>query len=151
MQDWIAQGMDFEGVVRAAERCLQKTHIAFALSSFDNLIKNGRMSRAVGFWAHKLGMWGIGAGSDEGEIAMRGKTRGPWHAIGMRIAEMQENGFCGGRVAIDPCCNPDFAEKLRAKILERWETARVSIHPTRGLCGYYAQRHGVIVAYGGAG
>ena len=52
MQDWIAQGMDFEGVVRAAERFLQKTHIAFALSSFDNLIKNGRMSRAVGFLAH---------------------------------------------------------------------------------------------------
>ena len=151
MQGWIAQGMDFEGVVRAAERFLQKTHIAFALSSFDNLIKNGRMSRAVGFLAHKLGMWGIGAGSDEGEIAVRGKTRGPWRAIGMLIAEMQEKGFCGGRVAIDHCCNPDFAEKLRAKILEHWETARVSIHPTRGLCGYYAQRHGVIVAYGGAG
>ena len=151
MQGWIAQGMDFEGVVRAAGRFLQKTHIAFALSSFDNFIKNGRMSRAVGFLAHKLGMWGIGAGSDEGEIAVRGKTRGPWRAIGMLIAEMQEKGFCGGRVAIDHCCNPDFAEKLRAKILEHWENARVSIHPTRGLCGYYAQRHGVIVAYGGAG
>lgn len=151
MQGWIAQGMDFEGVVRAAGRFLQKTHIAFALSSFDNLIKNGRMSRAVGFLAHKLGMWGIGAGSDEGEIAVRGKTRGPWRAIGMLIAEMQEKGFCGGRVAIDHCCNPDFAEKLRAKILEHWENARVSIHPTRGLCGYYAQRHGVIVVYGGAG
>lgn len=58
MQGWIAQGMDFEGVVRAAGRFLQKTHIAFALSSFDNLIKNGRMSRAVGFWRTS---WACGA------------------------------------------------------------------------------------------
>ena len=93
MQGWIAQGMDFEGVVRAAGRFLQKTHIAFALSSFDNLIKNGRMSRAVGFLAHKLGMWGIGAGSDEGEIAVRGKRAGHGARSACSSRKCRRKGF----------------------------------------------------------
>lgn len=43
---------------------MKHTHIVFALSSFDNLIKNGRVSRITGFLAGKLGFWGIGIGSE---------------------------------------------------------------------------------------
>ena len=53
--DLIEAGADFEKVVSEAETLLRDTHIVFALSSFDNLVKNGRMSKMAGFLANKLG------------------------------------------------------------------------------------------------
>ena len=41
-----------------------------ALSSYRNLTNHGRVSRLIGFIAGHLGFWGIGIGSDAGEIAI---------------------------------------------------------------------------------
>ena len=87
----IEAGEEFSGVVEKAQAQLRETRIAFALCSFHNLVKNGRMSR---------------------------------------LAE-----------------NLELAQKLQSKILELWQSAKVSIMPTRGLCSYYAERNGLIVGY----
>lgn len=145
--DLIDAGADFEKVVSEAEAFLRDTHIMFALSSFDNLIKNGRMSKVMGFVASKLGMWGIGIGSDEGTIEIKGKTRGTTKAIAMLLEDMKERNFCGGKVVISHCHNLDTAERLQNKIKELWQDAKISIMPTRGLCSYYAERGGLIVSY----
>lgn len=143
----IESGANFENIVAHAKAFFQKSRVAFALSSFDNLVKNGRMSKIAGFIARKLGMWGIGIGSDEGTIAIKGKTRGVSGALSMLLDDMKEHGFCGGKVMISHCHNHDFAEKLKLKIQERWENCVVDILPTRGLCSYYAERGGLILAY----
>lgn len=147
MKKQIESGADFESVVSHASALLRKTKVMFALSSFDNLVKNGRMSKIAGFVARKLGMWGIGIGSDEGTIAIKGKTRGPAKAISMLLESMKENGFAGGKVMISHCKNLDFAEKLKSKIQEVWKNCDVRILPTRGLCSYYAERGGLILSY----
>ena len=72
----IESGADFETVVEKAELYSRHTHVVFALSSFNNLVKNGRMSKIVGFVANKLGFWGIGIGTEEGTIQIKGKARG---------------------------------------------------------------------------
>lgn len=143
----IRAGMSFEQVVAEAEALLERTHIAFALCSFDNLVKNGRMSKMAGFLARKLGMWGIGIGSDEGTIVVKGKTRGAAKAVSMLLENMKENGFCGGRVVISHCQNAELAEKLKDRIMELWGDSSVHILPTRGLCSYYAERGGLILSY----
>lgn len=143
----IKDGADFDDIVSHAAYFLKKTKIMFALSSFDNLIKNGRMSKISGFIARKLGMWGIGGGSDEGKIIMEGKTRGAKKAVEMLIMNMKEKGFGGNKVAISHCDNLAFAEALKKRILEIWKNAEVIILPTRGLCSYYAERGGLIVSY----
>ena len=145
--DLIEAGADFEKVVSEAETFLRDTHIVFALSSFNNLVKNGRMSKIAGFIASKLGMWGIGIGSDEGTISIKGKTRGTAKAIAMLLEDMKERGFRGGKVTISQCHNSDFADKLQNKIKELWQDAKISIIPTRGLCSYYAERGGLIISY----
>ena len=145
--EYIRAGWDFERVVRAAELALKHTHIVFALSSFDNLVKNGRLSRIVGFIARKLGMWGIGVGSEEGKIDIKGKTRGSLSALSMLVEDMKERGFAGGRAVISHCQNLDLAEKLREKIHEFWPECEVRILAARGLCSYYAERGGLILAY----
>lgn len=145
--DLIAAGTCFEKIVSETKAFLCSTHIVFALCSFNNLVKNGRMSKITGMIAGKLGMWGIGIGSDEGTITIKGKTRGASKVLAMLLEDMKERGFSGGRVIISHCYNPALAEKLQNKIKEFWQDAKISIMPTRGLCSYYAQRGGLIISY----
>jgi DegV family protein with EDD domain len=139
--------VNFEDVVTLAQEYADKTHVLFALSSFENLVKKGRMSRISGFIAGKLGMWAIGLGSDEGKIEMRHKTRGTGKMLSLLIEEMQHRGFSGDPVVISHCQNAEAAETLREKINAIWKTAEVSTMPTRGLCSYYAEKGGLIIAF----
>ena len=143
----IGAGADFDTVVAEADAFLRDTHVAFALSSFGNLVKNGRMSRAVGTIARRLGMWGVGVGSDDGTIDVRGKVRGAARAVALLLEDMAAHGYRGGQVVISQCHNLPLAEKLQSRIRELWQGADVAIVPTRGLCSYYAERGGLIVSY----
>ncbi|MCD8048284.1 MAG: DegV family protein [Clostridia bacterium] len=145
--DLIEKGEEFEDVVFKAKEFLRGTHAAFALCSFNNLVKSGRMSKTAGFFANRLGIWGIGIGSDEGTIEIKGKARGSARATALLINNMKERGFEGGRVIISQCCNSAFAERLQEKIREIWKEARISIVPMRGTCSYYAERGGLIVGF----
>ena len=101
----------------------------------------------AGFIAGKLGIWGIGIASPEGTIQVKSKLRGMKRVLGAFIEDMKENGFQGGRVIISHCQNLELADLLREKILENWNSAKVSILSTGGLCSYYAERKGMIVGY----
>lgn len=144
---WIKDGLDFETINEKAQEFLDKTKTSFALSSFDNLVKNGRMSKLTGFVARKLGMWGIGIASDIGTIAMKGKSRGPKKAVALLLEDMEERGFSGKEVAISHCENEDMVQKLKESILVRWPTAEIKVLKTRGLDSYYAERGGLIISF----
>ena len=143
----IRRGADFDDIVLHAVNYLKKTKVQFALSSFDNLVKNGRMSKVTGFLAKALGMWGIGGGSEEGKIVIEGKTRGAKRAVKMLMDRMLEKGYRGEKTAISHCDNPALAEALKKSILAVWKNAEIEILPTRGICSYYAERGGLIVSY----
>lgn len=143
----IKEGKDFDYIIESSEKFLEKTSTVFALCSFDNLVKNGRMNRLTGFVARKLGMWGIGAASEIGTIVMRGKSRGIEKAINLIIDEMKAKKFVGGQVIISHCFNEICAEKVKTAIIKNWKSAQISILKTRGLDSFYAERGGVIVAF----
>ena len=137
----------FDEAVARIERCCESLHTVFSLSSFSNLVKNGRLSRAAGFIAGKLGLRALGEGSEEGEIRLREKVRGEKRALSALCKAMLEAGFRGGEVVISHCLNEQLAQELADRIRAIWENARVSILPTRGLCSYYAERDGLILAF----
>ena len=147
MIDWIKEGKPFEQVTELATDLLRSTKTIFALSCFDNLVKNGRMSKFTGFVAKKLGMWGIGIGNSEGRIVMKGKTRGVSRVVNAIIEDMHERGMRCHEIIISHCQNPALAEKLRERVLEVWSNAKITILMTRGLDSFYAERGGLIVAY----
>ena len=140
MVEWIKEGKPFEAVVEKASEFIKSTKTVFALSCFDNLVKNGRMSKFTGFVAKKLGMWGVG-------IGMKTKTRGASRVINAIIEDMRERGFRAREIVISHCHNPALAEKLRERVLEVWSNAKITILKTRGLDSFYAERGGLIVAY----
>ena len=143
----IQSGLTFDAVTSALTDFIRARHTVFALCSFNNLVKNGRVSRLAGLIAGKLGIWGIGAGDSEGRIEMIAKVRGSRRITQTIIDHMKQNHFNGGDVTISHCLNPEFAAQLKDSILEMWRNARVFLRQTGGLCSFYAERHGLIVAY----
>lgn len=143
----IQKGCSFETVVANAQHFVANTHIVFVLSSFDNLIKNGRISKLKGFLANKLGLMGIGIGTDIGKIDIKGIERGRKRTIDKILQDMEERGMPEKEVVITHCQNQVFALELKQAIQKRWKKVEITILPTRGLCSYYAEKGGLIVSY----
>lgn len=143
----INAGYDFNSVIEKTEQYMKHTHIVFALSSFDNLINNGRMSRITGFLAGKLGFLGIGIGSEQGTIEIKEKVRGNKKALNAILKDIKERAADIETVVISHCQNAEFAESLKNAIQNICHTVEVKIMPTRGLCSYYAEKGGLIIGF----
>lgn len=145
--DKIRAGLPFAEVAEQAQKDANEKRTIFALCSFDNLIKNGRLSPVAGFVAKKLGFWGIGVATDEGKISIKGKVRGAKRALRSMLDDMQAWKTPIRQVVISHCQNQEMAESLKAEIEAHWNNVQIEIETTKGLCSYYAERHGLIVAY----
>lgn len=143
----IGQGLPLDKIAEALRAEAARTHIAFALASYHNLIKAGRVNRLIGFIAGHLGFWGIGVGDDNGEIAIRGKARGQRGMVRFMAEEIEKTGLAGDRVVISHCQNEEAAQMLKDQLRASFPHVTVDILPTRGLDSFYAERHGLIVGY----
>jgi len=143
----ISNDIDFEDVIDKTHQYMKHIYTSFALSSFDNLVKNGRMNKITGFIANRLGIIGIGIASEKGTIDMKGVARGKNKALGIIIDDMKQRGRHLENVVISHCHNPEFAEKIKEEVLSLWSFAQVTIIPSRGLCSYYAEENGLIIGF----
>lgn len=146
-RDLILAGKTFEEIEQELEETARRIHTSFALSSYHNLIKSGRVSRLIGFIAGHLGFWGIGIGSEKGEIAIRGKARGSRSMIRFLTEEIGKVGIAGRQILISHCLNLKDAEALKASLEQAFPQTEVLIQATRGLDSFYAERSGLIVGY----
>ena len=137
----------FDNITSACQEMSHSVRTLFTLSSFHNLVANGRMNRVTGFIAGKLGIRIIGEGSAEGTIRLKDKGRGDIKTLRRVVEIMAQQSFMGGRVVISHCLNTQLAEKLRALIAQRWRNCDIQILPTRGLDSFYAERNGLIICY----
>lgn len=145
--EYIEQGLDFDTVERKLEEDARTCNIVFALCSYTNLIKNGRMSPFAGFVAKKLGFWGVGIASDEGEIVVKSKVRGAKKALVEIVKDMEERRVPQECVIISHCQNEEVAMQIKEAVLSKWSNITVEVHENRGLCSYYAEKNGLMVAY----
>lgn len=143
----IADRTPFEEIAPALRAAAERTHIIFALQSYRNLIKAGRVNKLVALIAGHLGFWGVGVGDEEGRIAMRGKARGEKNMLRFLLDEIQSIGLAGNEVVISHCFNEAAANALKQGLEERFAGVRVDLLPTRGLDSFYAERHGLIVGF----
>ena len=127
--------------------CGGELALLFALANFDNLVKNGRMNRLVGFMAGKLNMRAVGIASDEGKISMMHKTRGEIKMLAFMMEEMDRRGFIGGPVVISHCNNSEGAHRLSAGIRAKWPDSKVTVLPCGGLTSFYAEEQGILLGF----
>ena len=146
-RDLILKGKLFEEIEKDLNRTAEQIHTIFALSSYHNLIKSGRVSRLIGFIAGHLGFWGIGVGDEKGEIAIRGKARGSRSMIRFLVEEIEKIGIAGKQILISHCRNEKDALSLKAALEAANPGIEVLVQATRGLDSFYAERSGLIVGY----
>ena len=144
----IGENQTFEDICFALQKFAESTHILFALASFDNLAKNGRVSKVVGFIAGRLNMRVLGRRTSEGRIDFYFKTRGETRVLAKILEQMVEDSYDGVHpVLISECANQTAAQLLHHGIEAKWPGAPVRIVPCSGLCSFYAQDQGIIITY----
>ena len=150
LRELILEGLDFQTIVEKIKEYQKYTHLAFSLERIRNLANNGRVNPAIAKIIGILGIRLVGKASNKGELEMTDKTRGSERAIGDIIKNMLKNGYYGGKARIHHCENLKAAELLRDKLLEKFPSTNIEISINRGLCSFYAERGGVMIAYEGS-
>ena len=139
--------VSFSEMTELAERICSHSQVQYSLSSFDNLVKNGRMPKVVGALASGLSIRMLGTASSQGTIQVIAPTRGDKKTFRKIVDVMYGDGYRGGMVYIDHVDNLDGAHALKDAMLANWPNAEVGILPCGGLCSYYAESTGLIVGY----
>jgi EDD domain protein, DegV family len=146
-RDLILAGKPFEAIEKDLNETADKIHTSFALASYHNLIKSGRVSHLIGFIAGHLGFWGIGLGDEKGEIAIRGKARGSKGMIRFLVEEISRIGVAGKQILISHSLNLKDALSLKEALEKAFPQVEVLVQAARGLDCFYAERGGLIVGY----
>ncbi len=144
----IASGADFETVVEQTERYSKSLILLFALGSYNNLIKTGRMSRVAGILATTLGIRAVASNTPEGEIQILQKPRGEDRAIRCIVETMAKlKNLAGQPVVISHCNNLQGAQRLKELIIHTCLTTKITILQTRGLTSFYTESGGFLIGF----
>lgn len=147
LQEYIQNGLSFEEIVHSITDYQKRTHLVFVLESLDNFVKNGRVSRLVGNMAGLLGIRIMGCASEEGTLEVLKKCRGKMTSYDKLMEEMTARGYHGGRIVISHCGNEDCASYIAAAQKKQFPDCEITVMPTSGLCSYYAQERGILLAF----
>ena len=124
IHDLIAAGKSFEQIVETVEEKIRSMHTLFVLDSLDNLVKNGRISKARGI---------------KGALTQMVETCRK-HTEGLAAASQ--------RLVISYCNCPERARQVRDMIREKCPAiGEIVMTPTSALSSMYANDGGVVIAY----
>ena len=140
------QGLPFEQVEQQVREYMQSTRLFFSLQSLHNLSQNGRVSKVAAAAVGVLGIRIVGTASPEGTLAQLGKCRGDRKALPELIEQMKGAGFHGGKVRIAHVRNPQLADRFADLVKTTWPASDISVSECGGLCSYYAESGGMLVA-----
>ena len=147
LQEVVLDGMEFDAICDAISEYRHRTGLVFMLESMKNLANNGRVSPLVAKMAGLLGIRVVGKASERGDLEPLNKCRGEKKALVAILKRMKEIGYSGGRVLIDHCFNPGAAKQLKEMILREFDSAKISVGETGGLCTFYAENGGLLVGF----
>ena len=147
LAELICQGLSFDQVKARIHAYMLDHKLIFALSSYHNLVNNGRMPKIAGIVLGHLGLWGIGIASDEGTIKMKKIAKGGKKTLQVILNDFKDRVADKECVVISHCRNEEFAAALKKAVAVKYPDKIVKIMPTRGLCSYYAERGGIIVGF----
>ena len=144
-----AEGCDFETVIEKVEAYQNMTHTLFCLESLTNLARNGRVNPAVAKIAGVLGIRVIGD-ANMGQITPIHKVRGHKKAMQTIVEMMEERGFDNGcTIRVAGCYAQSQSDDLKALVLGKWPDAHYIAEHTTGLCSFYAEAGGLMIALEG--
>lgn len=147
LYELIKKGETFDEIKEHIEEYQKNINLFFVLDKFDNLVKNGRMSRITALVAMTLFIKPLCIAED-GQISIYEKPRTMKSALIKLVNNIKDK--CkdfSGKCIITHCYNEENAEFVKKMILEKYSFKEVIIKPMRGLCSFYALENGVIVSF----
>ena len=147
----IAQGLEFEEIVKEIDEYREKMRIVFTLFDYTNLVKTGRMSAIAGMVANALSIRAL-AHNPGGVIKTLEKPRGEKKAVERLVAIMEKFQYKAGTpIVINHCQNEESVEKVVALIKSTYGSTDddISVYDCACLTSYYAGYKGVLVAFEG--
>ncbi len=142
----VRAGTDFQTVCSLIDEELKRSRTFFALESFHNFAQNGRVGKAAAMFGSALGIRVMATASKQGTIEIIRKCRGEKSVLEGFLDELQNAGYDGTDCYIAHCQNEPLAQRLAEAIRERYPQASVTLHETRGLCSYYAEKGGILLS-----
>lgn len=139
-------GLPFEEVEAQARAYQSKTRLFFSLQSLHNLSQNGRVSKVVARAVGMLNIRIVGTASAEGTLETLAKSRGDKRALEEIIQQAEKAGYNGGKMRITHVENPDLAQQMANAVRAVWPDADIAIGASGGLCSFYAERGGLLIA-----
>lgn len=147
IQEYIQKNMSFEDIVSGIDEYCKRIKTYFILEFMENLVKSGRVSAIAGKLAGILGIKILGQNSTQGTIELLRKLRGKDVIYKKAVEDMFASGYNGGKVMISHCFNKERAEYISSLIKKKFPDAEIEVSTTGGLCSYYAEAKGVIMAF----
>lgn len=147
IEECIESGMSFDDIRECVTAYMKKTGLIFMLKSVKNFANNGRISPVVAKVVGLVGICIIGKASDEGTLEPMHKPRGERRGLETLVNCLETEGFKSGKISIGHCQNESAAKQLKEMILEKFKNVQIEIHKFRGLCGFYAEKGGVLVGF----
>lgn len=152
LRDLIRAGQSFEEIVSQTQEKIRSLHTLFVLDSLENLVKNGRVSRAVGLIAGVLSIRLVMSDDGTGGIRQLSKARGTKGALSQMVDVCRQHtqGLAEGsqRLVLSYCNCLERAKAVRQMIRERCPAiGEIVMAPTSALSSMYAYDGGVVIAY----
>ncbi len=149
LREEIEAGHDFNTIVSNVNIYISELKTFFILESLNNLIKNGRISKAAGLIANVLNFKPIMQDNGKGEISLYEKVRGNKRAFRTLVDAIGKEGMKsdGRRMVITHVNAYERASKLRDEIIKRYNFKEIILVQTKGLCSVYADDGGIVVVY----
>ncbi len=144
----IKEGKSFDEIKEILEEYKKDIHLFFVLDKYDNLVKNGRMNKALAFIANLASIKPLCVG-ENGEIKIKEKIRS-LHGVFKRIIAYIKSvcDDCSNRVLIishTECL--ETALNLKKIIEENFKFKEIIIKENKGLCSFYSERGGFICTF----
>lgn len=146
MKELILAGVDYDTACRELTEYTKSTSLQFCLESLHNLANNGRVNPAVAAISGMLGIRIIGDATG-GVLNPTDKIRGERKATACLVKNIKAAGYKGRKMYIDHCFNEKSATALKGALLEEFPNAEIYVEPTYGLCSFYAEEGGLIIAF----
>lgn len=147
LYELIKLGLEFEEIKEKIDEYQKSLNLFFVLDKFDNLVKNGRMSKLTAIVATTLFIKPLCIAED-GQISIYEKPRTMKAALIRLVNNIKEKcSDFSGKCIITHCFNEENANFVKKLITERYSFKEVIVKPMRGLCSFYALENGIIVSF----
>ncbi len=144
----IQEGLEFDDISKRIIPFAEERRLYFILDNFDNMVKNGRVSKALAFIAMVLKIKPLCHACD-GEVKILQKVRTRKSVI-TRLIELvaKENlDYSNKDCIVSHCKDSETATFIADSLSHICNFKSIRVLPMRGLCSYYALENGIILSF----